>query len=69
MHASKPVATSLDNSTSKALSTGDQDPSEDVQYRNSVEILMYLSVGNRPDLEFVVVNLSQYCINRSSRTG
>lgn len=61
MHNSKPVATPMQTSVKQSLFPGDQDPSDDVPYRQAVGSLMYLMVGTRQDLAFVVRKLSQYC--------
>lgn len=61
MHTRKPVATPMETSSSKTHFHGDQDPAEDIPYRQAIRSLMYLMVRTRPDLEFVVGRLSQYC--------
>eukprot|EP00171_Calliarthron_tuberculosum_P001019 IDg1019t1 len=61
MHECKPVATPMETSNAKALFPSDQDPVDEVSYRQAIGSLMYLMVGTRPDLAFVVGRLSQFC--------
>lgn len=51
----------MDTSTKQTLFPGDQDPTDDVPYRQSVRILMFLMVFTRPDFAFVIGKLPQFC--------
>eukprot|EP00171_Calliarthron_tuberculosum_P009762 IDg9762t1 len=61
MQNCKPVATPMETSNKLTLFPGDQDPAVYIPYRQAVGSLMYLMVGTRPNLAFVVGKLSQFC--------
>eukprot|EP00171_Calliarthron_tuberculosum_P021654 IDg21654t1 len=61
MQDCKAVATLMETASKLTLFPGSQDIAEDIPYRQTLGRLMYLMVGTRPDLAFVVGKLSQFC--------
>ena len=62
----KPVKTPLLSGCIPMQHSGEANPQERTYYYQSIiGLLLYLALGTRPDIAFVVICMSQFCANPS----